>query len=67
LSFSALLEEAEEEPVEAGETTRWVAEAVFHEERVVSDEIVHRPAKSDEQVAAEYWTDIGYPTPASRF
>jgi hypothetical protein len=53
--------------VEAGETTRWVAEAVFHEERVVSDEIVHRPAKSDEQVAAEYWTDIGYPTPASRF
>ena len=29
--------------------------------------VTRRRKKSDEQLAQEFWTDIGYPTPASRF
>jgi hypothetical protein len=29
--------------------------------------VVRRGRRTDEELAADFWSDIGYPTPASRF
>ena len=42
------------------------AEEVLKDGWEVSRDDVCRPPKSDEDIAKEFWTDIGFPTPASR-
>jgi hypothetical protein len=29
--------------------------------------VIHRGRRTDEELATNFWSDIGYPTPASRF
>ena len=43
------------------------AEDVLSDEWIVSRDDVRRPAKSDEQTATEFWDEIRFSTPASRF
>ena len=65
--FSALVEGEGEDVEDAGEMALQVAKAVFLEDRRVSDDNVQRPFKTGDEVAAEFWDGLGFPTPESRF
>ena len=43
------------------------AEEVLAEDWLVSRDDIQRPAQSEEEIVAEFWEKVGYPTPASRF
>ena len=64
--FSALLEEDEADR-EAEELAVGIAADVLAEDRAVSREDVRRPARSDAEVAHEFWEYVGFPTKALRF
>ena len=65
--FDVLRERDEEEVFEAVDLAVRVAEDVLVEERAVSAVDVHRPDRSDAELAQEFWDFVGFPTKASRF